>query len=383
MNVKSMFGGMMRGLFGLRVLGMLLALTPGSVFAEWNLNFTPASTLLGKEIQAVHGLVMWIIVGISIFVFGAMFWSILKHRKSVGHKASNFHENTTIEIIWTVIPVIILIAMSFPATRLLLATRDSSASDITIKATGYQWRWGYEYLDEGVKFYSTLATPRSQINGVTEKGRTYLLEVDNPVVVPVGKKIRILTTANDVIHSWAVPGLAVKQDAIPGFIRDIAFKAETVGIYRGQCSELCGKEHGFMPIVVEVVTEEDYQAWIQTKLNVAGAPSFDSDKSYLVAELVATGEQVYNANCVACHQVGGVGMAPTFPAIKGGKIATGSLEGHLDIILNGSAKNPMMAAWGPILSDMDVAAVIAYQRNGINSTGDFLQPADIAAARSE
>ena len=369
--------------FGVRVLSMLSALTPGLAFAEWNLNFTPASTLLGAEIQAVHNLVMWIIVGISIVVFGAMFWSILKHRKSVGHKAANFHENTTIEIIWTVIPIVILVAMAFPATRLLLATRDSSGSDITIKATGYQWRWGYEYLDEGVKFYSTLATPRSQIDGVTEKTSTYLLEVDNPVVVPVGKKIRILTTANDVIHSWAVPGLAVKQDAIPGFIRDIAFKAETVGTYRGQCSELCGKEHGFMPIVVEVVSEEDYQSWIQAKLTVAGAPSFDPNKSYSVTELVAAGEQVYNANCVACHQAGGVGMPPTFPAIKGGKIATGSIQGHLDIILNGSAKNPMMAAWGPILSDMDLAAVIAYQRNGINSTGDFLQPADIAAARSE
>ncbi len=376
-----MFGGRMKVSFGVRLLSMFSAMAPGLAFAEWNLNFTPANTLLGAEIQAVHTLVMWIIVGISIVVFGAMFWSILKHRKSVGHKASNFHENTTIEIIWTVIPVIILIAMAFPATRLLLATRDSSGSDITIKATGYQWRWGYEYLDEGVKFYSTLATPRSQIDGVTVKGSTYLLEVDNPVVVPVGKKIRILTTANDVIHSWAVPALAVKQDAIPGFIRDIAFKAETVGTYRGQCSELCGKEHGFMPIVVEVVSEEDYQSWIQAKLTVAGAPSFDPDKSYSVADLITAGEQVYNANCVACHQADGVGMPPTFPAIKGGQISTGPLEGHLDIILNGSAKNPMMAAWGSILSDMDIAAVIAYQRNGINETGDFLQPTDIAAVR--
>lgn len=380
---KSTFGGRMKSSFGLRVLGIVLALVPSLVMAEWNLNFTPVVTLLGAEIQAVHTLVMWIIVGISVVVFGAMFWSILKHRKSVGHKAANFHENTTIEIIWTVIPVIILIAMAFPATRLLLATRDSSASDMTIKATGYQWRWGYEYIGEGVKFYSTLATPRNQIDGLAEKSGTYLLEVDNPVVVPVGKKVRILTTANDVIHSWSVPGLAVKQDAIPGFIRDIAFKAETIGTYRGQCTELCGKEHGFMPIVVEVVSEEDYQTWMQAKLAESGVPSFDSNKSYSVAELVSAGEQVYNANCIACHQEGGVGMAPTFPAIKGGKIATGDMAGHLDIILNGSAKNPMMAAWGPILSDLDIAAVIAYQRNEINSSGDYLQPSEIASARAQ
>jgi len=309
----------MKSSFSLRALGIIMAFLPAMATAEWNLNFTPSVTLLGEEIHAIHNLVMWIIVGISIVVFGAMFWSILKHRKSVGHKASNFHENTTIEIIWTVIPVVILIAMAFPATRLLLATRDSSASDMTIKATGYQWRWGYEYLDEGLKFYSTLATPRDQIDGGAEKEKTYLLEVDNKVVVPVGKKVRILTTSNDVIHAWSVPGLAVKQDAIPGFIRDIAFKAETIGTYRGQCYELCGKEHGFMPIVVEVVSEEDYQTWMQAKLAETGGPSFDPDKEYAVAELVAAGEQVYNANCIACHQEGGVGMPPTFPAIKGGK----------------------------------------------------------------
>ena len=367
-----------------RLLGVLAALAiPKMAFAEWQLNFTPSSTFLGGEIISLHDLVMWIILAISIVVFGAMFWSILKHRKSVGHKASNFHENTTVEIVWTVIPVIILVAMAFPATKVLLAARDTTAPDLTIKATGYQWKWGYEYLDEGVKFYSTLATPRDQINGLAEKSDTYLLEVDNPVVVPVGKKVRILTTANDVIHSWFVPELSVKQDAIPGFIRDIAFRAEKTGTYRGQCTELCGKEHGYMPIVVEVVSEEDYQAWVQAQLAESGAASFDPNKTYTVAELVAAGEKVYNMNCVACHQEGGVGMPPTFPAIKGGVISTGPMDGHLDIILNGSKKNPMMTAWGPQLSDMDIAAVIAYQRNGINMTGDYLQPKDIAAARAD
>ena len=369
--------------FSVRLLALVLSMLPGLVLAEWQLNFGPSATLLGGDIKTLHDMTMWIIVGISVVVFGAMFWSILKHRKSVGHKASNFHENTTVEIVWTVIPVVILVAMAFPATKVLLAARDSSAPDMTIKATGYQWKWGYEYLDEGVKFYSTLSTPRDQIEGTAEKGENYLLEVDNPVVVPVGKKVRVLTTANDVIHSWYVPDLAVKQDAIPGFIRDIAFKAEKIGTYRGQCTELCGKEHGFMPIVVEVVSEEDYQTWLQAKLADSGSPSFDPDKTYSVAELVSAGEQVYNMNCVACHQPDGVGMPPTFPAIKGGKIATGPMAAHLDIILNGSKKNPMMTAWGPQLSDLDIAAVIAYQRNGINSTGDILQPSDIAAARSE
>lgn len=383
MTLISTFGGSMKFSFCVRLLALVLGLLPGAVLAEWQLNFGPSATLLGGDIKTLHDMTMWIIVGISIVVFGAMFWSILKHRKSVGHKASNFHENTTVEIVWTVIPVVILVAMAFPATKVLLAARDSSAPDMTIKATGYQWKWGYEYLDEGVKFYSTLSTPRDQIEGTAEKGENYLLEVDNPVVVPVGKKIRILTTANDVIHSWYVPDLAVKQDAIPGFIRDIAFKAEQIGTYRGQCTELCGKEHGFMPIVVEVVSDEDYQTWLQAKLADSGVPSFDPNKTYSVAELVSAGEQVYNMNCVACHQPDGVGMPPTFPAIKGGKIATGPMAAHLDIILNGSKKNPMMTAWGPQLSDLDIAAVIAYQRNGINSTGDILQPSDIAAARSE
>lgn len=366
----------------LRVLAVFgLALSPGLGLAEWNLNFKPTNTILGHDIEMLHNWIMWIILGISIVVFGAMFYSILKHRKALGHKASHFHENTTVEIIWTIVPVVILIGMAIPATKVLLAARDTSAPDITIKATGYQWKWGYDYLDEGVKFYSSLSTPRDQINGLAEKGETYLLEVDRPVVVPVGKKVRILTTANDVIHSWFVPGLSVKQDAIPGFIRDTWFKAEETGTFRGQCTELCGKEHGFMPIVVEVVTEEEYKTWVAAQLAESGAPSFDANKTYTVAELVSAGEQVYNTNCVACHQPGGVGMPPTFPAIRGGKIATGPIGDHIDIILNGSKKNPMMAAWGSQLTDMDIAAVITYQRSGINDLGEAIQPGDVATAR--
>ena len=246
-----------------RLLGSGAALfLPLTAAAEWRLNLKPPATAIGSDIYDLHTLVMIIITVIFIGVFGFMFYAIVKHRKSVGHKAEQFHESTTVEIIWTVVPVFILIGMAWPATTTLLDLRDTSAPDLTIKATGYQWKWGYEYLDEGIQFYSTLATPREQIEGDADKGENYLLEVDNPVVVPVGKKVRILTTANDVLHAWFVQELSVKQDAIPGFIRDAWFRAEKIGVYRGQCAELCGKEHGFMPIVVHVVSEDDYRKWV-------------------------------------------------------------------------------------------------------------------------
>ncbi len=247
----------------LRLLGSGLAtLLPGIAAAELQWNLKPAATEIGGSIHDLHTLVMIVITVIFIGVFGFMFYAIFKHRKSAGHQAAQFHESTTVEIIWTVIPVFILIGMAWPATKALLTLRDTSAPDMTIKVTGYQWKWGYEYLDEGIQFYSTLATPREQIEGDAEKGENYLLEVDNPMVVPVGKKVRILTTANDVLHAWFVQELSVKQDAIPGFIRDTWFRAEKTGTFRGQCAELCGKEHGFMPIVVNVVSEDEYKMWV-------------------------------------------------------------------------------------------------------------------------
>ncbi|UCD69116.1 MAG: cytochrome c oxidase subunit II [Betaproteobacteria bacterium] len=367
----------------LRLLGSGAALLlPAVAVAEWRLNLKPAATAIGRDIYDLHTLVMIIITVIFIGVFGFMFYAIVKHRKSVGHKAEQFHESTTVEIIWTVIPVFILIGMAWPATKALLTLRDTSAPDMTIKVTGYQWKWGYEYLDDGIQFYSTLATPREQIQGDDEKGENYLLEVDNPLVVPVGKKVRILTTANDVLHAWFVQELAVKQDAIPGFIRDTWFRAERTGTFRGQCAELCGKEHGFMPIVVKVVSEDDYRGWVETKKAGTAVKAFDPGKTYSVAELRSTGEGVYNTHCVACHQTDGGGMPPTFPAITGGKIATGPTTGHIDIVVNGSKKNPMMAAWGPQLTDVEIAAVITYQRNALgNALGDAVQPGAIAAAR--
>ena len=371
----------MRFLAFLRWMGLAALMKSGIAAAEWQMNFQPPNTALGHAVYDLHNVIMIIIAVIFVGVFGFMFYAIFKHRRSVGHQAAHFHENTTVEVIWTVVPFFILIGMAWPTTKTLLHMRDASEPDLTIKATGYQWKWGYEYLDEGIKFYSVLATPRDQIEGNAPKNEHYLLEVDNPVVVPAGKKVRILTTANDVLHAWYVPALAVKQDAIPGFIRDAWFRADKPGIYRGQCAELCGKEHAYMPIVVQVVTEDEYKSWVAQQKKGTTA-KFDPSKTYALAELAAEGEKVYKTHCVACHQPDGKGMPPTFPSIAGGKIATGPKPGHIDIVLNGSKKNPMMVAWGPQLSDYELAAVVTYQRNAFgNSKGDAVQPGEIASAR--
>ncbi|MDP1952543.1 MAG: cytochrome c oxidase subunit II, partial [Betaproteobacteria bacterium] len=306
------------------------------------------------------------------------------HRKSVGHKAEQFHENTTVEIIWTVVPFVILIGMAWPATKTLIAFKDTSNPDITIKATGYQWKWGYDYLKgegEGVAFLSGLATPQDQIHNQKPKGQNYLLEVDHPLVVPVGKKIRVLTTANDVIHSFWVPAFGIKQDAIPGFVRDTWFKADKEGTYRGQCAELCGKDHGFMPIVVEVLSPEKYTQWVTEQKKKSAAAAEDPNKQWTAAELQARGEKVYAANCAACHQANGKGLPPAFPGLDGSKVATGDKAVHIDRVLNGKA-GTAMAAFAKQLSDTDIAAVVTYERNAWgNKTGDAVQPAEVKAAR--
>jgi cytochrome c oxidase subunit II len=313
-----------------------------------------------------------------------MFYSIYAHRKSVGHKAEHFHENTTVEIIWTVIPFLILIGMAWPATETILNLRDTTSADITIKATGYQWKWGYDYLKgegEGINFLSALATPQDQITGTAPKGEHYLLDVNNQLVVPVNKKIRLLTTADDVIHSWSVPAFGVKQDAIPGFVRDTWFKAEKEGTYRGQCSELCGKDHGFMPIVVDVVSAEQYTAWVGEQKKKQAAAADDPNKKWELADLKARGEKVYAANCVACHQATGKGVPGAFPALDGSKIVRGPKAAHIDRVLNGKA-GTAMAAFGKQLSDTDIAAVITFERNNwSNKTGEVIQPSDVKSAR--
>ncbi|SEO55357.1 cytochrome c oxidase subunit 2, partial [Nitrosospira multiformis] len=345
----------------------------------YQLNLPEPQTVIAQQIYDQHTMVLWICLAIFIGVFGVMFYSVVKHRKSKGYEAANFHHSTTVEIIWTAIPFLILVGMAFPATKTIIAMKDTTNPDITVKATGYQWKWGYDYLTgegEGVSFLSALSTPKSQIDNAAPKGENYLLEVDNPLVVPTGKKVRVLITANDVLHAWWVPALGVKQDAIPGFIRDVWFNIEKPGTYRGQCAELCGKEHGFMPIVVEAVEPEKYAAWVAEQKTKLAAVAVDVNKEFTLDELKAKGEAVYNANCAACHQANGQGVPGTFPAIAGSKVATGPKDGHINIVMNGKSGTAM--APFKHLSDVDIASVITYQRNSFgNSTGDAVQPSEI------
>jgi cytochrome c oxidase subunit 2 len=321
---------------------------------------------------------------IFVGVFGFMFWACYAHRKSKGHKAEQFHENTTVEIIWTVIPALILIVIAWPATSVLIAQRDTSNPDITIKVTGYQWKWGYDYIKgegEGIRFVSKLATPRDQIENKAPKGEHYLLEVDNEMVVPVGKKVRVLTTAADVVHAWWIPAFGVKQDAMPGFIRDLHFKADKVGVFRGQCVELCGKEHGFMPIVVRVVTPDDYSKWVGEHKKAMAAAADDPTKQYTIDELKGRGEKVYAANCVACHQATGKGTPPVFPPLDGSKVVNGPKEGQMDVVMNGRPGTAMQP-FAKQLNDTEIAAVITFTRNNWgNKTGDLVQPAEVKGAR--
>ena len=349
--------------------------------AEFAVNLPPPASGVARDIHDLHTLILWIIVGIFVVVFIPMGIALVRHRKSVGHQPAKFHDHRTVEIVWTVVPTLILIGMAWPATRLVMAMKDTDKEDLTIKVTGHQWKWEYEYFGEGIRFMSNTSTPKEQIEGTQPKGEHYLLEVDRPLVVPAGKKIRLVATASDVIHSWAVPALGIKQDAIPGFIRDTWFKAETPGTYRGQCTELCGVGHGFMPVVVSVVTPEEFDAWKQEQKDLLAAAAANAAKTYAPEQLKALGEKVYTANCVVCHQANGMGIPNVFPALAGSKIATGDKNAHIDIVLNGKP-NTAMAAFGKQLSDVDLAAVVTYERNTWgNRTGDAVQPADVAARR--
>ena len=375
--------GVSRGVSHL-VGGVALSLLASIANAAYQVNFQEPATKLAQTVSDLHMMMMYICGVIFVGVFGVMFYSIIKHRKAPGRVAATFHENTTVEILWTVIPTIILLVMVWPVTKALISMRDSTGADITIKATGYQWKWGYDYIKgegEGIKFMSVLSTPRDQIEGKAPKGEHYLLEVDNHLVVPVGKKIRILTTAEDVIHAWYVPAFAVKQDAVPGFIRDTSFRAEREGTFRGQCAELCGKDHGFMPIVVDVVSEEKYVAWVAEQKTKMAALAEDPSKVWTMAELMARGEAVYTQTCAACHQANGKGLPPAFPALDGSKVATGPKEGHLGMVLNGKPGSAM-AAFGKQLSDSEIAAVVTYERNAWgNKVGDLVQPGEVKALR--
>ncbi len=352
------------------------------------LNLPMPVTRIAAEQIWLHWFMMIICTVIFVAVFGVMFYSIWKHRKSVGHKAANFHESTAVEIAWTVIPFLIVIGMALPATKVLVASKDTTNADLTIKATGIQWKWGYEYINgegAGIGFVSTLDSAHRQLSndGGPKKGEeidNYLLKVDNPMVVPVNQKIRIITTANDVIHAFAVPAFGIKQDAIPGFVRDTWFRAEKTGDFYGQCQELCGKEHAYMPIHVKVVSAEEYTLWVNGKLKEASAKADDPTKVWTLTDLVARGEKVYAANCAACHQANGKGAGPIKP-LDGSAIVldTDHLK-QINILLNG-ANNGTMPAWKQ-LSDTELAAVSTYTKNSwSNKTGQMVQPAEFVAAR--
>ncbi|WP_184142897.1 cytochrome c oxidase subunit II [Paraburkholderia atlantica] len=346
------------------------------------INLQPPATKIAEELFSLHMFMLGLCTVIFIGVFGVMFYSVFAHRKSKGHKAANFHESTTVEIIWTIVPFIIVVLMALPATKTVVAMKDTSNADLTIKVTGYQWKWGYDYVKgpgEGIGFLSTLATPRAQTEGREPISTLYLQEVDNPLVVPVDKKIRIITTANDVVHSWYVPAFGVKQDAIPGFVRDTWFKATRTGTFRGFCTELCGKEHAFMPVVVEVLSADDYAKWVDQEKKKMAAGQDDPNKTYTMAELMERGGKVYAANCAVCHQPTGKG-AGAFPALDGSKIANGPIGQHVSLVLKG--KNAM-PSWAPTLNDVEIASVVTYERNSWgNHTGDILQPKQVTDARN-
>lgn len=392
-------------------------LTAGPALADFELNMTPGASGISREVYSLHMLILWICVAIGILVFGAIIYSVIKFRRSKGAVAAQFHHSTTVEIVWTIIPMLILIAIAIPATRVLVEMEDTSNADLTIKVTGYQWRWGYDYLDEGISFISSM-DERSNLarqRNPTIQPRdveNYLLEVDNPLVIPVGKKVRFLLTSNDVIHSWWVPALGWKRDAIPGFVNEKWTKIEQPGIYRGQCAELCGRDHAFMPIVLRAVPEDEYQAWVQQQKAksdqaqqqgsaqppsqpqqtpqqraAAVAPQQQSAVQQVAAlvqfskdELMQRGEQAYVANCASCHMANGEGMPPMFKPLKGSPVVTGAVAAHLEVVLRGRPGTAMTAF--AHLSDEDLAAIITYKRNAWgNNVGDLIQPADVRAAR--
>lgn len=362
--------------------GVLSMLFVSAADAEYVLNMTRGVTPISRDLYSLHMIVLWVCVVIAIVVFGVMIWSIIYHRKSRGAVAANFHENAQVEVFWTVGPLVILIAIAIPATATLIDLEDAKTNaDINLQVTGIQWKWKYNYIDEEVVFISTLAQSSRDVIKDPTGHENYLLEVDQPVVLPINKKIRFLFHSDDVLHAWWVPAFAVKQDVVPGFINDSWAVIEKTGTYRGQCAELCGKDHGFMPIVVEAVTQGEYEQWIADKKAEAAAIADSADKEWSMQDLLAQGETVYKSNCAACHGPTGAGIPGVFPALSNSPVATGDPAGHINIVMNGKA-GTAMAAYKSQLSDVDLAAVITFERNSFgNSVGDMVQPSAIKNSR--
>jgi cytochrome c oxidase subunit 2 len=369
----------MKRLTGL--LSALVAMMSTNVFAEYGLNMTEGVTSISHDIYDLHMMVFWVSVVIAVVVFGAMFYSLYAHRQSKGAVAANFHESTKAELIWTIVPIIILVGMAIPASKVLIDLEDTSKAEMTIKVTGHQWKWQYDYPQEGISFISNLAQDsKDAVNGSDadrENANHYLLDVDKRLVLPVDTSVRFLITSNDVIHNWWVPDFGVKQDANPGFINDAWAKVDVIGTYRGQCAELCGKDHGFMPIVVDVVSKADYKKWVAKQQAAKVAEAASATQTWSKADLMAKGKQVYNTSCAGCHKVDGSGMPPVFPAMKGSAIANGPAANHMSLVLNGKGAMPLFK----FLGDSDIAAVITYERNAFGNTGSVVQPSDVKSAR--
>lgn len=362
---------------------LMLAPSLHAAADHWQMNMYKGVTPISQDMYNLHMIAIYICAVIAVLVFGVMIYSLIHHRKSKGHVAATFHENTRLEIVWTVIPFLILVGLAIPATRVLIKMDDNSESDLTIKVVGHQWKWEYQYLEQGIHFYSNLATPYKQIENKEKKGEWYLLEVDKPLVLPINKKIRFLVTSTDVIHSWWVPELGVKRDAIPGFMYEAWAKIEKPGTYRGQCTELCGVNHGFMPIVVNAVTEDAFNAWVAEQEKLAAEQKNAPLVPNLSAEALMTlGKDRYETHCAACHRSDGTGLPPLYPALKGSSIAVGNpVSRHIDLILAG-VMGSAMQAYRDQLTDEEIAAITTYERNSWgNKTDDLVQPADVAKRR--